>query len=77
MAKTGRMKLDVGRDILKGKLLTSRQKQIRDNMKTVYKRKDGIMTIEAPGYGASTNWWREDMGTGKSRVKKGEIVEED
>ena len=74
MIKTGRMKLDVGRAILKGKRLTARQKTIRDNMKTVYKQKDGIMTISAPGYGAISIRWCNDMWKGKCIGKKGEIV---
>lgn len=68
------MKLDVGRAILKGKHLTARQKRIRDNMKRVYKRKDGIMTIEAPGYGAISIGWRDDVWKGEIITRKGEIV---
>ncbi len=74
MVKTGRMKLDVGRAILKGKHLTARQKRIRDNMERVYKRKDGVMRIEAPGFGCISIMWKDDIWKGEYIFRKGEIV---
>lgn len=74
MVKTGRMKMDVGRAALKGKHLTARQKKIRDNMQRVYKRKDGVMTIEAPGYGAISIMWRDDIWKGEYIQRKGDIL---